>query len=109
MTTALGKPLVVKVLSAPCSGDCGGTIRVTTDLFDVYAEIVDTDCDFVGGETDVVDFEVDERRILVNCPSLHNRPHSSCWGSATFDVDAFEWVDAAAVADTAHMKRMHRA
>ena len=115
MTTTLGNPIVVKTLTAECTGPCGGTLRVTTDvLYAAYAVTEDIHHHTASRSYEGQDALVTKAdgSIEVTCEAYDARADERCGGVVTLDretIAAVDWIPAADAPHTPFLSAMGRA
>lgn len=110
--TELAQPLVVRVVTAHCDGQCGGDVTLVTDIHTVAFAETDTygDTPFKGQAAANVVRHAD--KIEVGCGSWNDRDDVTCDGVLVVtdaEIGSFPWSDAKTTFANGHLTPMERA
>ena len=95
MTSNLGEAILSKTLDAPCTGQCGGTISLTTDeVYAAYAVTEETERGYIAQDSPGSERREDGS-IVVSCGAVHPVSEDHCDGTAIFtkaDLNEAYWT-----------------
>lgn len=110
--TELAQPLVVRVVTAHCDGQCGGDVTLVTDIHALAFAETDTYGDTGYGSQPASNVVRHADKIEVGCGAWDERRDLTCDGVLVVtdaEIASFPWSDAKTTFASGHLTPMERA